>query len=143
MQAVTKKNHKNGSITLPADKELTLRITTRPNDANQRGDIFGGWLMSQIDVAGAIEAAKRAQGMVVTVAVKELRFIKSLFVYDLVSFYAQVEKVGNTSITVSVEVFAQRNYGADVDGEVIKVSDATLVYVAVSAPGHPRPVPKF
>lgn len=121
--------------------EPTLRVTTRPNDANPTGDIFGGWLMSQIDIAGAIAAGKRAQGPVVTVAVKELLFIKSIFVQDLVTFYAEVIAVGRTSITVKVEVFAQRNRGAR-NEPPIKVSDATLVYVAVSEPGKPREVPK-
>lgn len=119
------------------NKTLALRMKTLPNDANSSGDIFGGWLMSQIDIAGAIAAAKRAKGKVVTVAVKELKFIKPLFVYDLVSFYTEVTGVGKTSITVNVDVYAERlpNEG------VVKVSDATLVYVAVHEPGIKRAVP--
>ncbi len=124
---------------LPIDKQPTLRVTTRPNDANKSGDIFGGWLMSQIDIAGAIAAAERAKGAVVTVAVKELQFIRPLFVYDLVSFYAEVTATGKTSITISVEVYAQRYLSGD--GMMEKISEATLVYVAVSAPGIPREVP--
>lgn len=124
----------------PHDRQPTLRVRTTPNDANQLGDIFGGWLMSHIDIAGAIEAKVRAKGNVSTVAVKELLFIKPLFVYDLVSFYTSIEKVGNTSITVKIEVFSTRMKAEEF--ETIKVSDATLVYVAISQPGTKRTVPK-
>ena len=125
---------------LPIDKEPTLRLTTRPNDANKSGDIFGGWLMSQIDIAGALKASERAKGSVVTVAVKQLHFIKPLYIYDVVSFYATISKVGRTSITVDIEVYAQRR---QLNGEmsVEKVSDAILVYVAVSEPGKPKELP--
>lgn len=123
-----------------AEGETTLRVTTRPNDANPSGDIFGGWLMSQIDTAGSIAANIRSRGSVVTVAVKELRFIKPLYVYDLVSFYAKIIAVGTTSMTVAVEVYAQRDHASQQE-PAIKVSDATLIYVAVSEPGKPRPIP--
>ncbi len=125
---------------LPENFEPTLRLTTRPNDANPSGDIFGGWLMSQIDIAGAIAAGIRASGPVVTVAVKELHFIKSLFVQDLVSFYASVVTVGVTSVTISVEVYAQRARGSHHD-PAVKVSEAILIYVAVSKPGVRRAIP--
>lgn len=122
---------------LPKGVDPALRVTTRPDDANPNGDIFGGWLMSQIDIAGVVAACIRARGDVVTVAVKELRFIRPLLVYDLASFYAKVVAVGRTSVTVEVEVYTQRLHGSS--GEpAIKVSDATLVYVAVSEPGKPR-----
>lgn len=112
-------------------KDPVLRVVTRPNDANPNGDIFGGWLMSQADIAGAIEAIKAAQSYVVTRAVKDFQFIKPLFVSDLVSFYAKVEKIGKTSVTVHVDVFAERiSQSAE-----FKVAEALLVYVAVSAPG--------
>lgn len=126
---------------LPANKQPTLRVTTRPNDANPSGDIFGGWLMSQIDISAAIAAGIRASGPVVTVAVKELRFIQPLYIHDLVSFYTEITAVGRTSITVSVEVYSQRARGSHRECAV-KVSDATLVFVAVSKPGQPRLVPK-
>lgn len=129
---------KKNSIQLPK-LQPTLRVKTRPNDANQSGDIFGGWLMSHVDVAGAIVAAERARGHVVTIAVKQLQILKPLFVYDIVSFYATVTKVGNTSITVDVEVYAQRAPNAK---EISKISDATMVYVAVTEPGVKREVPK-
>ncbi|MES2998279.1 MAG: hotdog domain-containing protein [Pseudomonadota bacterium] len=119
---------------------LALRVKTRPNDANKSGDIFGGWLMSQIDIAGAIAAAHRAKGPVVTVAVKELTFIKPLYIYDIVSFYTKIISVGKTSITVEVEVYAERyNYEENkTELSRVKVSDATLIYVAVSKPGKKR-----
>ncbi|MES2141598.1 MAG: hotdog domain-containing protein [Pseudomonadota bacterium] len=120
----------------------TLRVKTRPNDANKGGDIFGGWLMSQIDMAGAIAAARRAKGPVVTVSVKELTFIKPLFIYDIASFYTKVISVGKTSVTIAVEVYAERYKEGETELSEIKVSDATLVYVAVSKPGEKRLVPK-
>lgn len=113
-----------------------IRVTTRPNDANFNGDIFGGWLMSQIDIAGAVIASEYAKGTVVTVAVKDLRFLKPLFVHDLVSLYGKVISAGKTSMTVEVQVYAQRL--RELSGEMIKVADSTLVYVAVSAPGKKR-----
>lgn len=121
-------------IQLP-NQEPVLRVKTLPNDANRSGDIFGGWLMSQIDIAGAIVATERGQGHMVTVAVKQLLFMKPLFIYDLVSFYANVKTMGKTSITIDVEVYAQR---APLWKEVEKISEATLVYVAVSKPGVKR-----
>lgn len=126
---------------LPRNREPTLRVKTRPNDANKTGDIFGGWLMSQIDVASAIEASRRAKGPVVTVAVKNLTFLKPLFIYDIVSFYTKVTAVGKTSMTIETEVYAERQKG-DGTEEVVKISDATLVFVAVYEPGKPRDIPQ-
>lgn len=126
-------------VELPKNEEPLLRVVTRPNDANPTGDIFGGWLMSQIDIAGSIAAAVRAKGPVVTVAVQQLQFIQPLFVHDLVSFYGQVVKVGQTSLTVELQAYAERlNQGQNT---IVKVSDATLVYVAVAKPGQKRLVP--
>lgn len=127
------------NIKLPLDKQPTLRIRPSPNDANKSGDIFGGWLMSQIDIAGSIAATLRAHGPVSTVAVKELTFLKPLFTYDLVSFYSEILSVGNTSITVHVQVFVERLQAAEII--TLHVSEATLVYVAVSQPGEKRKVP--
>ncbi len=120
----------------------TLRVKTRPNDANKGGDIFGGWLMSQIDIAGAIAAARRAKGPVVTVAVKNLTFLKPLYIYDIASFYTTVTHVGSSSVTIDVEVYAERYKEGETELAEIKVSDATLVYVAVSKPGQKRSIPK-
>ncbi len=117
-------------------REPVLRIKTNPTDQNQSGDIFGGWLMSHIDVAGAIVATKRTQGHVVTVAVKELTFLQPLFVYDLVSFYVEIQSIGTTSITVKVEVYAERLTHPG----FFLVSEAILVYVAVSKPGVKRQI---
>lgn len=121
------------------EKQPTLRVTTMPNDANASGDIFGGWLMSQIDIAAAIEAQVRAKGAVATVSVNELVFHKPLFVYDLVSFYTELLHVGNTSLEVGIDVFARRMRGGEY--QTIKVAWAKLVFVAISTPGVKRRVP--
>jgi acyl-CoA thioesterase YciA len=115
-----------------------LRIVPMPADTNAHGTIFGGWVMAQVDIAGSIPAWERAQGPVVTVAVNSFVFREPVFVGDLVSFYARVLKVGRTSITVDVEVFAQRR---DERGHAVKVTEAQLTYVAVDAQRNPRVVP--
>jgi len=125
------------SIRLP-DTQPTLRVVPMPSDANYAGDIFGGWIMSQVDIAGSIPALRRAGGRVATVAVNSFVFKKPVLIGDLVSFYAKVVKVGRTSITVDVEVFAQRRR---IDEECVKVTEATLTYVAVDDKGQPRVVP--
>ena len=124
-------------VTLPADREPTLRVVPMPADANYAGDIFGGWIMSQVDIAGAIPALRLARGRVATVAVNSFVFRKPVFVGDLVSFYAQVSRVGRTSITVDVEVYAQRRSLGDA---CVKVTEATLTYVAVDDERRPRVV---
>jgi acyl-CoA thioesterase YciA len=116
-----------------------LRIVPMPADTNAHGTIFGGWVMAQVDIAGSIPAWERAQGPVVTVAVNSFVFKEAVYVGDLVSFYARVLKVGRTSITVDVEVFAQRGrVGRD---GVVKVTEAQLTYVAVDERRQPRVVP--
>ena len=122
---------------LPKDREPAIRIVPMPADTNAAGDIFGGWIMSQVDIAGSIAAIRRAKGRVVTIAVKEFQFHQPVYVGDLVSFYADIARVGKTSITVFVEVFAER--GRE-QGECIKVTQATVTYVAVDADGKPRSV---
>ncbi len=109
-----------------------------PSDANIHGDVFGGWIMAQVDVAGAQPAARRANGRVATVAVNSFLFKNPVLVGDLLSFYAEIVKVGTTSVTVKVEVFAERNR---LDGEVVKVTEATLTYVATDNDRKPRPLP--
>ena len=111
-----------------------------PNDANPQGDIFGGWLMSQTDIAGAIAAISLARGSVATVAVKNLQFINPLFAHDLVSFYTDIVSIGTTSVTVSIEVYAQR--GMDMMSTSVKIANAEFVYVAVEGPGIKRQIPK-
>ncbi len=125
-------------VSLPADREPTLRLVPMPADASYSGDIFGGWIMAQVDIAGSIPAMRRARGRVATVAVNSFRFRKPVFVGDVVSLYAEVIKVGRTSITVNVEVYAQRN---PVREECVKVTEATLTYVAVDGERRPRVVP--
>ena len=122
---------------LPQGKEPLLRVVPMPADANQHGDIFGGWIMSQVDIAGGVLAARHARGRVATVAVKSFLFKQPVFIGDVLSFYADVVRVGNTSITVNVEVYAQRN---PTDIETVKVTEATLTYVAVGPDRRPRPV---
>jgi acyl-CoA thioesterase YciA len=109
-----------------------------PTDTNAAGDIFGGWIMSQVDIAGSVVAHQRAAGRVVTVAVNSFVFHKPVFVGDLVSCYASIARVGNTSLTVHVEVYAERNRQ---QGDCIKVTEANLTYVAVDDNRKPRSVP--
>src|SRR6185295_10775536 len=123
--------------TLPAGKDPTLRVVPMPRDANQNGDIFGGWIMAQVDIAGSIPAVRLAKGRVATVAVNSFLFKQPVFVGDLVSLYAEVVRVGRTSITVNVEVYAQRKPERE---EVVKVTEATLTYVAVDENRRPRVV---
>lgn len=125
------------TTTLPA-REPTIRVAAMPSDANYTGDIFGGWLMGQVDIAGSIPAVHRARGRVVTVAVNSFVFKQPLFVGDLVSFYTHIVKVGRTSITVNVEVYAQRNLAKPI---CVKVTEATLTYVSVDDDRKPRIVP--
>ena len=122
---------------LPAGKEPILRVVPMPADSNSCGDIFGGWVMSQVDIAGSIPAIRTARGRVATVAVNSFVFRQPVMVGDLVSFYAEVIKIGRTSITVEVEVYAQRNPERE---ETVKVTEATLTYVAVDAQRRPRVV---
>lgn len=126
------------SVGLPKDKEPALRVTPRPADVNAQGDIFGGWIMSHVDTGGAIIAARRARGRVVTVAVNEFVFKHPVFVGDLLSIYGDIVRVGNTSIAVKVEAYVQRRVE---DIEVVKVTEATCTYVAVDADGKPSRVP--
>jgi acyl-CoA thioesterase YciA len=124
-------------VTLP-DLEPALRVVPMPADANQHGDIFGGWVMSQVDIAGSIPASRRARGRVATVAVNSFVFRQPVLVGDLVSFYARITREGRTSITVAVEVYAQRN---PTDVICVKVTEANLTYVAVDAVRRPRTLP--
>ena len=130
--------HTGESVALP-DRQPTLRIVTMPADTNPLGNIFGGWIMSQVDIAAGNRAMHRAKGRVVTVAVNSFEFHQPVFVGDCVSFYADVARVGNTSITVAVEVFAERLRNRAY--ECIRVTEARLTFVAVDDQGRPRPVP--
>ena len=127
-------------VQLP-DRHATLRLVPMVKDTNAAGDVFGGWVMSQVDIAGSIVAVRRAKGRVVTVAVNAFHFVAPAYVNDLVSFYAQVVKVGTTSITVDVEVYAERGLRSLRPGEIVKVTEAVLTYVAVDEKRQKRPVP--
>ena len=128
-------NEKN---TVLPDKQPAIRVAAMPADTNSAGTIFGGWIMSQVDIAGSIIALERARGRVVTVAVNSFEFHQPVFVGDLISCYAEVIKVGRTSVTVKVEVYAQRNPD---NPETIKVTEAELTYVALDKNRKPRSVP--
>jgi acyl-CoA thioesterase YciA len=125
------------ATTLP-QREPTLRLAAMPSDANYTGDIFGGWLMGQVDIAGSIPAVNRAKGRVATVAVNSFVFKEPIFIGDLVSFYTRIVKVGTTSVTVDVEVYVQRD---PANPTCHKVTEATLTYVAVGEDRKPRALP--
>ena len=124
---------------LPTDQELVLKVIPMPADCNANGDIFGGWVMAQVDLAGAVLPARHARGRFATVAVNEFIFKQPVRVGDILSFFSRVVKLGNTSITVSVEVFAER---WNEQGQYVKVTQATLTYVAIDKDGKPRVIPK-
>jgi acyl-CoA thioesterase YciA len=128
-----------GPSSLPDGSELVLRVMPMPADVNGNGDIFGGWLMAQVDLAGAVLPARIAKGRIATVAVNQFVFKQPVSVGDLVSFYSRVERIGNTSITVHVSVIAERN---PANLQVVKVTEANLTYVAIDNEGKPRPVPR-
>jgi acyl-CoA thioesterase YciA len=125
-------------LSLPGDRQLVMRVMPMPADANGNGDIFGGWIMAQVDVAGAVLPARIAKGRIATVAVNQFVFKQPVSISDLLSFYATVERVGRTSVTVNVEVYAERN---PADLHVVKVTEANLTYVAIDHQGRPRPIP--
>ncbi len=119
--------------------QLVLRVMPLPADVNANGDIFGGWIMAQVDLAGAVLPSRVAKGRIATVAVNQFIFKQPVSLGDLLSFYARITRIGNTSISVRVEVYAERNPD---DLQVVKVTEADLTYVAIDAQGQPRPVPR-
>jgi len=124
----------------PRDRQPTARILAMPAHTNPNGNIFGGWIMAQMDVAGSVVAVEYAGGRVSTVAVTSMEFHKPVFVGDLVSCFARIQKVGKTSITVKVEVFVQRAR----DGQLLsdQVTEAVIIYVAIDDHGKPRQLPE-
>jgi acyl-CoA thioesterase YciA len=122
---------------LHPDMELVMRVMPMPKDANGNGDIFGGWIMSQVDLAACVLPARVSRGRVTTVAVNEFVFRNAVSVGDLLSFYARVERIGKTSVTVNVEVWAERH---PADPMLVKVTQAQVTYVAIDSEGKPRPV---
>jgi acyl-CoA thioesterase YciA len=125
-------------LELPTDRELVLRVMPLPADSNANGDIFGGWIMAQVDLAGAVLPARIAKGRIATVAVNEFVFKQPVSIGDLLSFYARVTRIGKTSVTVHVEVYAERN---PANLQVVKVTEANLTYVAIDGNGAPRQLP--
>ena len=126
-------------VRLPDDRQLVMRVMPMPADANNNGDIFGGWIMAQVELAGAVLPARLAKGRIATVAVNQFVFKQPVSIGDLLSFYVHVERIGRTSITVRVEVFAERN---PADLQVVKVTEANLTYVAIDMQGKPREIPR-
>ncbi|MDR2129128.1 MAG: acyl-CoA thioesterase [Burkholderiaceae bacterium] len=124
---------------LPADRELVLKVIPMPADANPNGDIFGGWVMAQMDLAGAVLPARHAQGRLVTVAVNEFIFKQPVRVGDILTFLARMVRIGNTSMQVHVSVFSER---LSAQGKYVKVTEATMTYVAIDEHGRPRSVPR-
>jgi len=124
---------------LPDDHALVMKVMPMPADANANGDIFGGWVMAQVDLAGSVLPARHAQGRMATVAVNQFIFKAPVRVGDILSFYAKMERIGRTSMTVNVGVYAERFQN---QGRYIKVTEATLTYVAIDDQGRPRPVPQ-
>jgi acyl-CoA thioesterase YciA len=136
---VGRASHQPPDLGLPEGKIPALRVVPMPADANHNGDIFGGWIMAQVDVAGGTVAGRVARGRVATVSVNSFVFKQPVQIGDILSLYADVVRIGKTSITVNVEVYAERGR---TEAKVVKVTEATLTYVAIDARGRPRPVPK-
>ena len=126
-------------VALPYDKELVLKVIPMPADCNANGDIFGGWVMAQVDLAGSVVPARYTQGRMATVAVNEFIFKQPVRVGDILSFFSAVTRIGRTSITVKVEVYAERY---NTQGNYIKVTEALVTYVAIDDQGKPREIPK-
>ncbi len=119
---------------LPTDRELVLKVIPMPADCNANGDIFGGWVMAQVDLAGSVLPVRVVGGRIATVAVKEFIFKQPVRVGDLLSFYARISRIGRTSISVEVECFAERAFS---HGQFVKVTEATVTYVAIDENGQP------
>jgi acyl-CoA thioesterase YciA len=129
--------NQHAGVIIPG-QEPVLRVMPMPADVNAAGDIFGGWVMAQVDIAGAIPAMRRARGRIATVAVNSFLFKQPISAGDVVSFYAKVVAIGRTSITVDVQVFAERDPAHPI---VVKVTEATLTYVCLNTDGSKRVVP--
>ncbi len=125
-------------VKLPTDEELVLKVIPMPADSNANGDIFGGWVMAQVDLAGSVIPARYVQGRMATVAVNEFIFKQPVRVGDILTFFSKLVRIGRTSITVKVEVYAERFRD---QGRYVKVTEASLTYVAINDQGRPRPIP--
>lgn len=125
------------TVALPVDKELVLKVIPMPADCNANGDIFGGWVMAQVDLAGSVVPARYVNGRMATVAVNQFIFKQPVRVGDILSFFAEVTRIGNTSVTVQVEVYAERYHSQK---KYVKVTEASLTYVAIDDEGRPRKI---
>jgi acyl-CoA thioesterase YciA len=125
------------TVALPLDKELVLKVIPMPADCNANGDIFGGWVMAQVDLAGSVVPARYVNGRMATVAVNQFIFKQPVRVGDILSFFAEVTRIGNTSVTVQVEVYAERFHSQK---KYVKVTEASLTYVAIDDAGRPRKI---
>ena len=129
----------SSAVELPTDQVLVLKVIPMPGDCNANGDIFGGWVMAQVDLAGSVLPARYTDGRMATVAVNEFIFKQPVRVGDILSFFSKVVRIGRTSITVKVEVFAERYRS---QGTYIKVTEASVTYVAIDDNGKPREIPR-
>ena len=127
------------AVQLPTHKELVLKVIPMPADCNANGDIFGGWVMAQVDLAGAVIPARYTQGRQATVAGIQCIFQQPVRDGDILSLYASVTRIGHTSITVQVEVYAERIFA---QRTYVKVTEASVTYVAIDDSGKPRPIPR-
>jgi acyl-CoA thioesterase YciA len=127
-------------VDLPTDQVLVLKVIPMPGDCNANGDIFGGWVMAQVDLAGSVLPARYTQGRMATVAVNEFVFKQPVRVGDILSFYSKVSRIGRTSITVKVEVYAEHYFR---QGQYMKVTEASRTYVAIDDAGKPREISKI
>lgn len=132
-------NTDSHAVQLPKDEKLVLKVIPMPGDLNANGDIFGGWVMAQVDLAGAVMAAPFANGRMATVAVNEFIFKQPVRLGDVLSFFGKLVRIGRTSITVKIEVYAEH---ISAQGKFTKVTEASLTYVAIDDHGKPREVPK-
>ncbi len=130
---------KNSNVTLPINRQPAIKLVAMPKDSNGGGSVFGGWIMANVDMAGSIPAVERARGRVATVAVNSFEFHEPVLVGDVVSYFAEVIKTGRSSITIKVEVYAERN---PANKETIKVTEAELTYVALDENRAPRQLPE-
>ena len=130
---------RGGHVALPTGAELVLKVIPMPADCNANGDIFGGWVMAQVDLAGSVIPARYTQGRMATVAVKEFIFKQPVRVGDILSFFSELTRIGRTSITVKVEVYAER---FQLQGRYVKVTEASVTYVAIDENGKPRAIAK-
>jgi acyl-CoA thioesterase YciA len=132
-------NNSSAAVPLPTHKELVLKVIPMPADCNANGDIFGGWVMAQVDLAGSVLPARVVRGRMATVAVNEFIFKQPVRVGDILSFFSEITRIGNTSVTVKVEVYAERFRS---QGSYVKVTEASVTYVAIDDNGKPMAVPK-